>query len=192
MRIQKIEPSPITAADIDAYQKAIVLLKGNLITATDVGMNKRIITVRSKPQEPIHELTLVNPVVVETKEPFAFVERDTVKPKKSRKTIRFKEITVETDNLGKLVLTADDKPIKTLEDFYSNDGLMACVCVQRLIDAINGIDVTSPIRKYDSTVKAGHSYGRNDNVMLENEDGETVFIKYKRITPYLELGYKLI
>lgn len=192
MRIKKIEPSIITASDITAYQKAIFGVKGIMLTASDVGIDKRIITVRSFTKEGMNELTLVNPVVTETKDPFAFVERDTMKPKRSRKTVRFKEITVETDNLGKLTLKADDKLIKTLEDLYSNDGLMECVCVQRLIDAINGVDVTSPLRKYSITQHTDRTYGRNDSVMLENEDGESVFIKYKHSEPYLALGYKLI
>lgn len=192
MRIHKIAPSTITSDDIKAYEKAIFGVKGIMFTASDVGIDKRIITVRTPTKEGFNGLTLVNPVVVETKEPFAFIERDTMKPKKSRKTVRFKEITVETDNLGKITLKPDDKPIKSLEDLYSNDGLMECVCVQRLIDAIDGIDVTSPQRKYSTTQHSNKVYNRNDSVMLENGAGETVFVKYKLASPYLELGYKLI
>ena len=87
MKIQKINKSTITAEDIKAYKEAISTIDGFMFTASSVGMDKRIVTIRLGNVED--ELTLVNPVIEKTSEqPLVYFEKDSFK-NKVRKTIRF-------------------------------------------------------------------------------------------------------
>ena len=100
MKVQKINESPITSEDITLYKDAISNIEGYMFTASDVNIDKRIITIRLGNVED--ELTLVNPVIEKTSEqPLVYFEKDTTK-NKVRKTIRFPYLVVETDNLGKV------------------------------------------------------------------------------------------
>ena len=58
MKVKVINTSVITNNDITEYKKRVSILKGNFFTGNDVGMDKRIITVRMEDLES--ELTLVN------------------------------------------------------------------------------------------------------------------------------------
>jgi hypothetical protein len=64
--------------------------------------------------------------------------------------------------------------------------------VQRLVDAIDGIDITNPIRQYSETVTKEKSAGRNERVMLQGPNGEMEFVKSKKVNSYLEKGWNLI
>ena len=64
MKVQKINESSITQDDIKAYKEAISKLDGFVFNASDVNMDKRIITIRLGSIED--ELTLVNPVIEKT------------------------------------------------------------------------------------------------------------------------------
>ena len=66
MKVQKINESPITQEDINLYKNAISKLEGFVFNASDVDMDKRIITIRLGNVED--ELTLVNPKVVKYSE----------------------------------------------------------------------------------------------------------------------------
>ena len=59
MKVQKINESAITKDDIELYKSAISKLEGFVFNASDVDMDKRIITIRLGNIED--ELTLVNP-----------------------------------------------------------------------------------------------------------------------------------
>ena len=112
-----------------------------MFTAADVDMDKRIITIRLGSIED--ELTLVNPVIEKTSDqPLVYFEKDTTK-NKVRKTIRFPYVIVETDNLGKVEFKAETNEWKTSDEFFGDKGLLEAVLVQRLIDAINGIDINN-------------------------------------------------
>jgi hypothetical protein len=70
-------------------------------------------------------------------------------------------------------------------------GLVETVLVQRLIDAIDGIDVTNPIRRYENKI-VSQKINRNERVMIQSPKGETIFMKYKKAIPLFKVGYKLI
>jgi len=188
MKIQKINESPITQEDIALYKESISKLDGFMFTASD--MDKRIITIRLGSVED--ELTLVNPVIEKTSEqPLVYFEKDFNKGK-VRKTIRFPYLIVNTDNLGKVEFKAEKKDWKDSDEFFGDMGLIEAVLVQRLIDAINGIDITHPSRQYSETVIKDKEPGRNERVMLQGPDGEMEFVKSKKIDSYLQRGWNLI
>ena len=190
MKVKKIEKSQITKEDIENYKEAISKLNGFMFTAADVNMDKRIVTIRLGNVED--ELTLVNPKITKTSEqPLVYFEKDSNK-EKVRKTIRFPYIIVETDNLGNVEFKAEKNDWKTSDEFFGDSGLVECCIAQRLIDAIDGIDVTHPTRAYSETITKDKEPGRNERVMLQGPNGEMEFVKSKKVDSYLEKGWNLI
>ena len=191
MKVQKIEQSTITNDDIQSYKNAISKLNGFMFTALDVNINKRIVTIRLGNVED--ELTLVNPIIEKTADtPVVYFEKDSNKETKLRKTIRYPYIIVNTDNLGKVEFKADKTEWKNADEFFGDVGLVECVVAQRLIDAINGIDVTHSTRQYSETITKDKEPGRNERVMLQGPSGEMEFVKSKKVNSYLEKGWNLI
>ena len=191
MKVQKINQSPITSDDVVEYKQAINKLEGFVFNANDVNIDKRIITIRIGNKE--EELTLVNPTILKaTETPLVYFEKDTYKQTKIRKTIRHPYLLINTDNLGKVEFKSKQNDWKDADEFFGDEGLLECVLVQRAIDAIDGIDVTSPLRHYSDTITKDKEPGRNERVMLQGPDGEMEFVKSKKVNSYLEKGWNLI
>lgn len=191
MKVQKINESTITQDDITSYKAAVAKLDGFVFNASDVNMDKRIITIRLGNVED--ELTLVNPKVVKYSEnPLVYFEKDTYKSNKVRKTIRVPYLIIDTDNLGQVEFKAEKSDWKNSDEFFGDVGLVECVLVQRAIDAINGIDITHPTRQYTETITKDKEPGRNERVMLQGPAGEMEFVKSKKVNSYLEKGWNLI
>lgn len=191
MIVKRVEKTPVTNEELNEYKKRISKLdKEYAVNALDVGMEKRIVTIKFGGE--YDDLTLVNPIVTETSEAMVvYFERDSVK-QKTRKTARHKSFKVDTDNLG-IVEFSSDKDNWENQDEYMNDlGLFECITAQRLIDSIDGIDVTSPVRRYSAEIKKEKKPGRNERVMLQSPEGEMEFVKYKKAQPLLDKGYKLV
>ena len=187
MIVKKINQSEITAADIAEYKEKVSKLTGIVF---NVGMDKRIVTIRLKEIED--ELTLVNPTISQFSEkPLVYFEKDTNK-NKVRKTIRVPWVIVNTDNLGKVEFKAEKEEWKDADEFFMDAGLLESVLVQRAIDAINGIDITDPIRQYSETIIKNKELGRNERVMLQGPNGEMEFVKNKKIDSYLQMGWSTI
>jgi peptide deformylase len=190
MIVKQINQSDITAADIAEYKEKISKLTGIVFNASDVGMDKRIVTIRLKEVED--ELTLVNPTISQfSDKPLVYFEKDTNK-NKVRKTIRVPWVIVNTDNLGKVEFKAEKEEWKNADEFFMDAGLLEAVLVQRAIDAINGIDITDPIRQYSETIIKNKELGRNERVMLQGPKGEMEFVKNKKIDSYLQMGWTRI
>ena len=191
MKVQKINQSPITSADVVEYKEAIYKLEGFVFNANDVNIDKRIITIRLGNKE--EELTLVNPTILKaTETPLVYFEKDTYKQTKIRKTIRHPYLLINTDNLGKVEFKSKQNDWKDADEFFGDEGLLECVLVQRAIDAIDGIDVTSLLRHYSDTIIKDKQPGRNERVMLQGPAGEMEFVKSKKVDSYLEKGWNLI
>jgi archaellin len=191
MKVQKINESPITSDDVVEYKQAINKLEGFVFNANDVNIDKRIITIRIGNKE--EELTLVNPTILKaTETPLVYFEKDTYKQTKIRKTIRHPYLLINTDNLGKVEFKSKQNDWKDADEFFGDEGLLECVLVQRAIDAIDGIDVTSPLRHYSDTITKDKEPGRNERVMLQGPAGEMEFVKSKKVNSYLEKGWNLI
>jgi archaellin len=191
MKVQKINQSPITSDDVVEYKEAISKLEGFVFNANDVNIDKRIITIRLGDKE--QELTLVNPTILKaTESPLVYFEKDTYKQTKIRKTIRHPYLLINTDNLGKVEFKSKQNDWKDADEFFGDEGLLECVLVQRAIDSIDGIDITSPLRQYSETILKDKKTGRNERVMLQGPAGEMEFVKSKKVNSFLEKGWNLI
>ena len=175
---------------IKEYKELISKLEGVVFNASDVNIDKRIITIRIGNKED--ELTLVNPKPISKSDtPVVYFEKDTLK-NKVRKTIRYPWFVVETDNLGKVEFKSEKTDWKDADDFFGDSGLLEAVLVQSAIDAIDGIDITHTSRQYSETVTKDKTPGRNERVMLQGPNGEMEFVKSKKVDSYLQKGWNLI
>ena len=191
MKVQNINESPITQDDVNLYKNSISKLEGVVFNASDVNIDKRIITIRLGNIED--ELTLVNPTIEKVSDqPLVYFEKDTTKLTKVRKTIRYPYLLINTDNLGKVEFKATQSDWKDADEFFGDVGLLECALVQRAIDAINGIDITHPTRQYSETIRKDKKPGRNERVMLQGPAGEMEFVKSKKVDSYLQTGWNLI
>ena len=191
MIVKRVEKTPVTNEELNLYKERISKLdKEFAVNALDVGMDKRIVTIKFGGE--YDDLTLVNPIVTEVSDAMVvYFEKDSVK-NKTRKTTRHKSFKVDTDNLGLVEFSSDKDTWENEQEFMNDLGLFECITAQRLIDSIDGIDVTSPIRRYSAEVKKEKKPGRNERVMLQSPEGEMEFVKYKKAQPLLDKGYKLV
>jgi peptide deformylase len=192
MKVKLINPSPILNDDIELYKDRTSKLKGVVFTSNDIGLDKRIVSVRLIGED---DLVLVNPVIVEKSDNLlVYFEKDSNKLNKVRKTIRYPYLIVDTDNLGKVEFKATNETNKweSLNHLMEDAGLLEAVLVQRAIDAIDGIDITDKSRAYTETVQSKKEPSRNERVILQSSSGETVFVKYKKAEEYIKMGYRLL
>jgi peptide deformylase len=192
MKVKLINPSPILNDDIELYKDRTSKLKGVVFTSNDIGLDKRIVSVRLIGED---DLVLVNPVIVEKSDNLlVYFEKDSNKANKVRKTIRYPYLIVDTDNLGRVEFKATNETNKweSLNHLMEDAGLLEAVLVQRAIDAIDGIDITDKSRAYTETVQSKKEPSRNERVMLQSSTGETVFVKYKKAEEYIKMGYRLL
>ena len=192
MKVKLINPSPITSEDIELYREKTSKLRGVVFTSNDIGLDKRIVSVRLIGDT---DLILVNPKIVKTSDNLVvYFERDSLKPTKVRKTIRNTYVVVDTDNLGQVEFkpSSENNKWETQNAFMEDAGLLESVLVQRAIDAIDGIDITHKSRAYTQTVQSNKQPGRNERVMIQSPQGETLFVKYKKAEEYIKLGYSVL
>ena len=192
MKIKKIEESQITSDDISEYKLRTSKLKGVVFNATDVNMDKRIVSIRLNDIDS--ELVLVNPKIVNhSTNSVVYFEKDSLK-NKTRKTVRYKTVMVDTDNLGLVEFkpTNEKDNWDSANDFMMDVGLFETVMVQRLIDSINGIDITHPSVAYNEQRRVSEKMGRNQKVMMKSSDGDMIFVKYKKSEEYIKKGYQIV
>ena len=185
----KSEEEVISAALFTALEKE----KGFGLSANQIGVNKRMCVVNIK--EP---MVLVNPKIVKrSEEAVQYIESCLSLPKTMRKpknTVRSVSVTVETDNLGTIEFGADEpKKIGTEgHNYFGDEGLLECVVAQHEIDHLDGILITDSIRAYNIQRVSEKKFGRNEKVMVKSPDGDTEFMKYKKVVPLLEKGYQIV
>lgn len=196
MIVKRIEKTPVTNEELNEYKEKISKLENEYaVNASDVGMDKRIVTIKFGGE--YDELTLVNPKVIETsKEMVVYFEKEidgkSYGKQKIRKTARHQWFKIDTDNLGVVEFSSDKKEWKDQEEYMNDLGLFECITAQRLIDSIDGISINSSIRRYSGQIKAEKKPGRNERVMLQSPEGEMEFVKYKKAQPLLDKGYQLV
>ena len=192
MIVKRIEKTPVTNEELNEYKEKISKLENEYaVNASDVGMDKRIVTIKFGGE--YDDLTLVNPKVTETsKEMVVYFEKELDKKKKVRKVARHQWFKIDTDNLGIVEFSSDKKQWKDQEEYMNDLGLFECITAQRLIDSIDGVSINSSIRRYSGQIKADKKPGRNERVMLQSPEGEMEFVKYKKAQPLLDKGYQLV
>lgn len=192
MIVKRIEKTPVTNEELNEYKEKISKLENEYaVNASDVGMDKRIVTIKFGGE--YDDLTLVNPKVTETsKEMVVYFEKELDKKQKVRKTARHQWFKIDTDNLGIVEFSSDKKEWKDQEEYMNDLGLFECITAQRLIDSIDGVSINSSNRRYSGQIKAEKKPGRNERVMLQSPEGEMEFVKYKKAQPLLDKGYQLV
>ena len=192
MIVKRIERTPVTNEELNEYKEKISKLENEYaVNASDVGMDKRIVTIKFGGE--YDDLTLVNPKVTETsKEMVVYFEKELDKKQKVRKTARHQWFKIDTDNLGIVEFSSDKKEWEDQEEYMNDLGLFECITAQRLIDSIDGVSINSSIRRYSGQIKAEKKPGRNERVMLQSPEGEMEFVKYKKAQPLLDKGYQLV
>jgi len=192
MIVKRIEKTPVTNEELNEYKEKISKLENEYaVNASDVGMDKRIVTIKFGGE--YDDLTLVNPKVTETsKEMVVYFEKELDKKQKVRKTARHQWFKIDTDNLGIVEFSSDKKEWEDQEEYMNDLGLFECITAQRLIDSIDGVSINSSIRRYSGQIKAEKKPGRNERVMLQSPEGEMEFVKYKKAQPLLDKGYQLV
>jgi hypothetical protein len=192
MIIKKIPfDKEVTQEDITNYKKLTSEL-GNAVgyTALDVGLDLPIVSINFGGE--YEELVLVNPVISEaSEESLVYFERDARKGK-VRKTVRRKSIKVNTSHLGVVEFAPIKSEWANQQEYMNDEGLFECVLAQRLIDSINGIDITDVSRAYNPQISKQEEPGRNQRVMVKSPSGDMEFMKYKKALPLLEKGYELV
>ena len=192
-----IEPKSMNQQEIDEISTTLLqeLKKhgGIGLSANQIGLDVRACVINVK--EP---LVLINPKVTQVSDDtIAYVEQCLSIPKSLRKpvkTLRHKSFTVECDNLGTVIFSPDNKESewKDSNEFFSDEGLLECVCAQHEIDHLNGILINDSIRRYSETIVKARKYGRNERVMVKLSNGETEFMKYKKAQPLLTQGAEIL
>lgn len=193
MIVKQVSRTDVSEGDLKEYHDKLKGIDGVLFNAPMFGIDKRIVTLSVDGKGIKDEfITLVNPVIVEVDErKVAYPEfrdyNNLSKNKKPKRVIRHMGIRVDCDNHGLIEFGNDS------DDGIENDiGLFKCVMVQRLIDSIDGIDITHPERVYNIQRRVSNGIGRNSKVMLQSPDGNMLFIKSKFANKYIEQGYKMI
>ena len=192
-----IEPKPMTQEEIDKISTTLLqeLTKhgGIGLSANQIGLDVRACVINVK--EP---LVLINPRVTEVSEDtVAYVEQCLSIPKSMRKpvkTVRHKSFTLECDNLGTVIFSPDSETgtWENSDEFFSDEGLLECVCAQHEIDHLNGVLITDSKRRYTATIIREKKYGRNERVMVKLPNGDTEFMKYKKAEPLLTQGAEIL
>lgn len=165
------------------------------LSANQIGEDWRVclIDLRVGDETP---LLLVNPKIKDvSKERIVYFESCLSIPKTIKKpiaTLRYKNITVTTDNLGEITFQPTETEWETSEKFFNDMGLLLNVVAQHEIDHLDGKLITSPERRYNRPVQTGVKFGRNDKVLVKDPNGQVLFIKYKQAQRLTEEGYTII
>ena len=192
---KQILPKPLTHEEVESISTTLLteLTKhgGIGLSANQIGLDTRACVINVKDPQ-----VLINPRVTEvSKETVAYVEQCLSLDKTMRKpvkTIRHKSFTVETDNLGLVEFSPDKTEWEDSNEFFSDEGLLECVCAQHEIDHLNGVLITDSDRRYTTTVTSTKKYGRNERVMVKLPNGDTEFMKYKKAEPMLSVGAEIL
>lgn len=187
LTVKKTESTGVTQPDIDKFNELVNEFEESLeylvgVSAPYLGMDKRIIRVDG--------LTLVNPKIIEKKNPVVYLETDDNKPK-LRKVLRYGYTKVQTDNLSEVEFKSDNDDWKNVDILMNDVGLQECTAFQRMLDSLDGISNNSPQRRYDISERS-RKVPRNQKVMLQSSTGDMIFIKYKFADTYLAQGYKFV
>lgn len=190
-----LEGKPMNQKEVDEISTILLqeLTKhgGIGLSANQIGLDVRACVINVK--EP---LVLINPKITNVSEEMvAYVEQCLSIPKSMRKpvkTVRHKSFTVECDNLGTVIFSPDKETHENSNEFFSDEGLLECVCAQHEIDHLDGVLITDSKRRYTTTVTAPKKYGRNERVMVKLSDGSTEFMKYKKAEVLLSQGAEIL
>jgi peptide deformylase len=170
---------------------AVTQHQGLGMSANQVGLNKRICVINVKEQP----LVLVNPEIIdEGTDKLIYFEGCLSLPKtmkKPIKTVRSYNVKVKADNFPDILeFGTEERKHEDINALFGDLGLLESVCVQHEIDHLNGITIRD--RQYTETVNltAFAKLGRNEKLLLK-KDNETLSVKKKNLSTYLEQGWEV-
>ena len=174
-----------------ALLTAVTEHQGLGMSANQIGLNKRICVINVR-EEP---LVLVNPTIVEeSEEKIMYFEGCLSLPKtmkKPIKTVRSYGIKVKADNFPDVLdFSTKERKHEDINALFGDVDLLESVCVQHEIDHLNGVTIRD--RQYTETVRLTTfaKMGRNERFILK-KDNETLSVKKKNLSTYLEQGWEV-
>jgi peptide deformylase len=190
-----IPNTPFTKDEQDlataALLTAVTEQQGLGMSANQIGLNKRIcvVNVRETP------LVLVNPEIIEEgQDKLIYFEGCLSLPKtmkKPIKTVRSYSIKVKADNFPEVLeFKTENRKHENINDLFNDIDLLESVCVQHEIDHLNGITIRD--RQYTETIRLTSfaKLGRNEKLLLKKDD-QTLSVKKKNLSTYLEQGWEV-
>ena len=193
-----VEPIPTTTFTKEEQDLATAALltavtehQGLGMSANQIGLNKRICVINVR-EEP---LVLVNPTIVEeSEEKIMYFEGCLSLPKtmkKPIKTVRSYGVKVKADNFPNVLeFSTKERKHEDINALFGDVDLLESVCVQHEIDHLNGLTIRD--RQYTETVRLTTfaKMGRNERFILK-KDNETLSVKKKNLSTYLEQGWEV-
>jgi peptide deformylase len=174
-----------------ALLTAVTEHQGLGMSANQIGLNKRICVINVR-EEP---LVLVNPTIVEeSEEKIMYFEGCLSLPKtmkKPIKTVRSYGVKVKADNFPDVLdFSTKERKHEDINALFGDVDLLESVCVQHEIDHLNGLTIRD--RQYTETVRLTTfaKLGRNERFILK-KDNETLSVKKKNLSTYLEQGWEV-
>ena len=174
-----------------ALLTAVTQHKGLGMSANQIGLNKRICVINVKEQP----LVLVNPQIVdEGQEKLIYFEGCLSLPKtmkKPIKTVRSYGVKVKADNFPEVLeFGTEERAHEDINSLFGDVNLLESICVQHEIDHLNGLTIRD--RQYTETVRLTTfaKMGRNERFILK-KDNETLSVKKKNLSTYLEQGWEV-
>ena len=174
-----------------ALLTAVTEHQGLGMSANQIGLNKRICVINVR-EEP---LVLVNPTIVEeSEEMIMYFEGCLSLPKtmkKPIKTVRSYGVKVKADNFPDVLdFSTKERKHEDINALFGDVDLLESVCVQHEIDHLNGVTIRD--RQYTETVRLTTfaKMGRNERFILK-KDNETLSVKKKNLSTYLEQGWEV-
>ena len=174
-----------------ALLTAVTEHQGLGMSANQIGLNKRICVINVR-EEP---LVLVNPTIVEeSEEKIMYFEGCLSLPKtmkKPIKTVRSDGVKVKADNFPDVLeFSTKERKHEDINALFGDVDLLESVCVQHEIDHLNGVTIRD--RQYTETVRLTTfaKMGRNERFILK-KDNETLSVKKKNLSTYLEQGWEV-
>ena len=174
-----------------ALLTAVTEHQGLGMSANQIGLNNRICVINVR-EEP---LVLVNPTIVEeSEEKIMYFEGCLSLPKtmkKPIKTVRSYGVKVKADNFPDVLdFSTKERKHEDINALFGDVDLLESVCVQHEIDHLNGVTIRD--RQYTETVRLTTfaKMGRNERFILK-KDNETLSVKKKNLSTYLEQGWEV-
>ena len=174
-----------------ALLTAVTEHQGLGMSANQIGLNKRICVINVKEQP----LVLVNPEIIdEGTEKLIYFEGCLSLPKtmkKPIKTVRSYGVKVKADNFPDVLdFSTKERKHEDINALFGDVDLLESVCVQHEIDHLNGLTIRD--RQYTETVRLTTfaKMGRNERFILK-KDNETLSVKKKNLSTYLEQGWEV-
>jgi len=150
------------------------------LAANQIGINKRVCVINVM-DEPV---ILINPKILDGDGEIYMEESCLSFPNRTVKTKRFEYITIECDNLGKVMFG----PTGISDDIYSESQklqVLESICVQHEVDHLDGITMFDRAYKIQPIINKVKKIGRNQKVKITNGT-ETKSLKWKKAEKLIE------